>query len=65
MSPFVFNKNSQKVRVMELKKVVVTTVLEVSTPSCPRFFAIIKQLAVVGAPNMTNMATSSSPRKPR
>lgn len=37
MSPFVFNKNSQKVKVTELKKVVVTTVLEVSTPHAPDF----------------------------
>lgn len=41
MNPPAFNKKSQSVIVMELKKVVATTVLEVSVPSCPIFFAMI------------------------
>ena len=44
----------------ELRKVVATTTLEVRTPSCPMFFAIIKQLTVVGDPSIIRRATSLS-----
>ena len=54
---------SHAVRVMELRKVVATTVLEVSVPSCPMFFAIIKQLGVVGAPSIISTAAISATPK--
>ncbi len=41
MNPPAFNRKSQTVMVTELKNVVATTVLEVSVPSCPIFFAMI------------------------
>ena len=46
--------------VTELRKVVATTTLEVRTPSCPMFFAMIKQLTVVGDPSIIRRATSLS-----
>jgi len=41
MNPPAFNINNHMVMVIELKKVVATTVLEVRVPSCPIFFAMI------------------------
>ena len=55
---------SHPVSVNALNSVVSMTTLEVSTPSCPIFFAMTKQLTVVAEPSMTRIATSSSLRNP-
>ena len=61
MYPNVFNKNSHSVSVTELKNVVSITEHEVTTPLCPMFFAITKQLPVVALPSITNIEISFSP----
>ena len=47
-----------------LPSVVIITTLEVSTPSCPIFFAMMKQLTAEEEPVITRIATSCWSRKP-
>ena len=55
---------SQPVRVNALNSVVNMTTLDDSTPSCPIFFAITKQVTVVAEPSITRIAVNSSFRNP-
>ena len=59
-----FKINNHSVKVNELSKVVTITAQEEIFPSCPIFFAIIKQLLVVALPSITNIATNFSLRNP-
>ena len=52
------------VSVTEVNKVVSTTVLDVTVPSNPYCFAMIKQDGVVGPASMIKIATSFSIRYP-
>ena len=59
-----FKMNNHNVKVNELNNVVAMTEQDEIFPSCPIFFAIIKQLLVVALPSITKIATSFSSRNP-
>lgn len=63
-SPRLRSTYSHPVSVNALSSVVSITTLEESTPSCPIFFAITKQVTVVDEPSMIRIAISSSLRNP-
>ena len=62
--PVDFSINRNIVSVNALQSVVSMTANDVITPLCPRFFAMTKQLLVVGLPSITRMAMSFSSLKP-